>query len=580
MDFTSKCLNDGQYDILCLQETWLMDTQLHHLGNIHPDYQYMGTSGMDSSSEILSGRPYGGTAILWKKSLGNVTIESTKHRRLSCVSLNISGLFTILVACIYMPCDSMRINYCNDEFIDVLDVLEQQMHSKNFDSFLLCGDWNTSLERGTAQTHCFKQFIERNGIHIGWNHEKAIHSDTYINLALNQFSCIDHFLMSSNLFSSIIKHCILENYLNTSNHAPLILELSLSYNRAESPYLVNENKKVCWEKVTPDNLADYKRCLDNLLRNTQIYFDCMQCNDVTCTNSSHLLSIENMCNDLVNCCLQASQMTLPVSSNKHKKQTIPLWNQVAKPVRQNSMFWHKIWVECNRPSKGIVYVIMKETRMKYHKTVKNILENRKDLRKELFAQALTQNDKRKFWTEVKKMEKSSKVLPAVVDGKDSFLDICNVFKNKYKDLYQSNSTTDEEMYLLNEQINEMIANEESQSICNVMVDDVRKAFCKLNKDKNDGRKGANSNHFIHAPLRLVTMFAILFKSMLVHGFSPEEMKTSVIISIPKNPRGNLYSSDNYRGIALGSALCKVIDYWILSKYGSMLHTSDLQFGKL
>ena len=93
-----------------------------------------------------------------------------------------------------------------------------------------------------------------------------------------------------------------------------------------------------YRSFTPDNLSDYKSCLDNLLRNTQIDFDCMQCNDVTCTNSSHLLSIENMCNDWVTCCLQASQMTLPVNSNKHKKQTIPSWNQVAKPVRQNSMF--------------------------------------------------------------------------------------------------------------------------------------------------------------------------------------------------------------------------------------------------
>ena len=38
--------------------------------------------------------------------------------------------------------------------------------------------------------------------------------------------------------------------------------------------------------------------------------------------------------------------------------------------------------------------------MKYHKIVKNIVENRKDLRKELFAHALTQNDKRNLWTEV------------------------------------------------------------------------------------------------------------------------------------------------------------------------------------
>ena len=59
--------------------------------------------------------------------------------------------------------------------------------------------------------------------------------------------------------------------------------------------------------------------------------------------------------------------------------------------------------------------------MKYHKIVKNIVENRKDLRKELFAHALTQNDKRNLWTEVKKMEKSSMLLVAVVDGKDIYV---------------------------------------------------------------------------------------------------------------------------------------------------------------
>ena len=41
--------------------------------------------------------------------------------------------------------------------------------------------------------------------------------------------------------------------------------------------------------------------------------------------------------------------------------------------------------------------------------------------------------------------------------------------------------------------------------------------------------------------------------------------------------GGLCSGDNYRGIALGSACCKIIDLIIIDKYKDLLCTSDLQF---
>lgn len=53
---------------------------------------------------------------------------------------------------------------------------------------------------------------------------------------------------------------------------------------------------------------------------------------------------------------------------------------------------------------------------------------------------------------------------------------------------------------------------------------------------------------------------------------------ALIISIPKNPRGDLCSSDNYRGIALSSAIAKLFDIIVLNRYGSShLSTSELQF---
>ena len=62
----------------------------------------------------------------------------------------------------------------------------------------------------------------------------------------------------------------------------------------------------------------------------------------------------------------------------------------------------------------------------------------------------------------------------------------------------------------------------------------------------------------------------------IHSF-PLRLLEAVICSIPKDLRGDLCSSNNYRGIARCSALCKLIDLIIIDKYGDKIITSDLQF---
>ena len=65
--------------------------------------------------------------------------------------------------------------------------------------------------------------------------------------------------------------------------------------------------------------------------------------------------------------------------------------------------------------------------------------------------------------------------------------------------------------------------------------------------------------------------------MIVHGYSTEELLQSVLVSIPKDARGDLLASDNYRDIALCSALSKVIDYIILERHSDYPKTAHLQF---
>ena len=74
-----------------------------------------------------------------------------------------------------------------------------------------------------------------------------------------------------------------------------------------------------------------------------------------------------------------------------------------------------------------------------------------------------------------------------------------------------------------------------------------------------------------------TNLSISIDAMFSHVFTPNLLLSSVITSIPKDTRGNICTSDNYGGISLCSALCKLIDVIIIDKYGDKLFTSELQF---
>ena len=87
-----------------------------------------------------------------------------------------------------------------------------------------------------------------------------------------------------------------------------------------------------------------------------------------------------------------------------------------------------------------------------------------------------------------------------------------------------------------------------------------------------------SDHIIHGFLKLFTMLAILINGVFIHGYSPGELLTSIVIPIPKNNGASLKCSDNYRGIALRNSICKLIDLVLIDRFSHVLYTSNLQFG--
>ena len=78
--------------------------------------------------------------------------------------------------------------------------------------------------------------------------------------------------------------------------------------------------------------------------------------------------------------------------------------------------------------------------------------------------------------------------------------------------------------------------------------------------------------------RLYTYLSILFNAMIRHGYNPRELLLSSIISILKDMKSSSRDSNNYRGISLFNAICKVYDHVIIFLCYNKFITSDMQFG--
>ena len=89
--------------------------------------------------------------------------------------------------------------------------------------------------------------------------------------------------------------------------------------------------------------------------------------------------------------------------------------------------------------------------------------------------------------------------------------------------------------------------------------DVLDALKDIKIGKHDGKYRLTSDHVVNSSRRFLVILSILMSSILFHGNNAADLLSSTIISIPKDDRGDMSRSDNYRGIALCNCICKLFD---------------------
>ena len=112
----------------------------------------------------------------------------------------------------------------------------------------------------------------------------------------------------------------------------------------------------------------------------------------------------------------------------------------------------------------------------------------------------------------------------------------------------------------------------------VTEDLVRQALAMMKGNKKDSMFNIQSDCIINGPPALVTHLTQLLRSFLTHGSVPNFVLVCTLLPLVKDNLGDITMSDNYRAIASGSLLLKLLDIVILLLEGDKLHCDELQFG--
>jgi exonuclease III len=142
---------------LFVQEHWLCDAQISTLNCNNNSFMVHGVSGFDNN-QVLHGRPFGGTAILWHKNFdATVKAVQTDSSRISAVVVTAKDINVLLIN-VYMPVDDGSIDKY-DIFVNEMYKIQHliEIHSQYLP--VVGGDFNVDLNRDSLHSRFFSEFL-------------------------------------------------------------------------------------------------------------------------------------------------------------------------------------------------------------------------------------------------------------------------------------------------------------------------------------------------------------------------------------------------------------------------------------
>ena len=572
-------------DILCLQEHFLQDCNdkkhsntdilKNRLGSLHDMYI---VPAKKDASQVSKGRGKGGLATIWNRSL-------TKYvKRVHCTNFRLQAtLFeipdcTLLVINTYFPCDPRSEQADITELLELLSDIENVIENNVATNILLTGDLNCHFQRNTGFTSIVLSWLRNTKLALLWNLdderiEPVDFTFCHLSAGILSSSIIDHFAVNQHMLNGLVSAGVIHDGSNLSPHSPIYAKFDVGNMELKLNEVITQNR-ISWENASSLAKDNFKEVFNQKLENIQFGHECW---DVKCTSIEHQTQLENYTISVLEAMESAGSECLPstYTKNLQKKEHLAGWNEYVKPFSDESRFWFNVWASAGKPHQGELFAIMKTKKLQYKYAVRRLKRCSDIIKNEKLLESLVNKD-RNIFDEIKKLRKKKMGLSSRIDDKVSPDDIATHFSDIYMKLF-NNVVNDESFEHVEKLIHDKTDHSSISAIKAIDKVTIRDAIEAMKSDKRDAVFNVTSDMYKNSPEIFYDHLTNIIRQSLVHGRLPQVVLLCMLMPLIKNNLGDATKSDNYRAIAGGCLILKVLDLVILNLEGNKLSTDHLQF---
>lgn len=566
------------FDLICLQETWLMQNELSILNNIVPGMTGVGVSAVNVTDGILRGRPFGGVAILWQKSLKyTVALLKSGLDWLIAVTLADDNGVALTIVNVYLPCDG----YANvDKYMDYLGKI-QAFISDLDGPYILIGDFNCNPNDSNSPCgKILREFVKDVDLTM-IDDSLPTDSYTFTSDVWQSSSWIDH-CFGPRCLGNFMVNCWIVYDIFHSDHYPIALSLNLPCGISSTANVATGSQslharlpRIDFSKVTPDVLGKFQSCIFNNLDSIGLsHLEAICCSNTNCSNNDHIAEIDVFYSDLISCLADAVKLCFSETSNHANfKKSVPGWNDHVSDSRAAASDAYRLWQQWNKPRKGPLFELMKRSRARYKYAVRLCRRFEGQTVADNLAKNLSAKKYSSFWRMTSKVVSPNSTVTNKVGDAAGSTDICKFWKNHYESLFNGVSYNDDEMNSIFKDSFLDVGN-----ITYVTHNEVLTAINTMANNKASDCYGLCIEHFKLAGDLYCCAIATCINSMMIHGYIPSEATQTVICPTVKEKNGDISDASNYRPIALATIFSKIVEHILLCRLQGYLSTSDNQFG--
>lgn len=529
-------------DLIALQETWLLPHDLPYLASIDAVFGSTGTSAVDTTAGMLVGRPYGGVALLWRKSVFPcVAIIPCSSARICAIKIDLNNQ-KFIVCSVYMPVD------CSEnlsDFTNCLGHLSAIVEEGECEAVFLLGDYNA--HPGQPFFNELKMFCSEQNWICDDVSKLDSNSFTYVSDVHGTGRWLDHCIVTESAHKLITSTRILYD-VYWSDHFPLLIECRLN---CVVPKVSPKNtfcNEVKWGNRTDEQINHYTELCNRNLKLVDFPSDFIKCSYGYCNDVCHRNVIDNLYKNIVSILSSAAIDTNKRNVCKQKKPAIIGWNKHVSAAHREARSKFEMWVLYGRPKQGFVYDEMVDSRRVFKSRLKWCQNHNYQLKMNILAIHHSKNDFGNFWKSTKRLN-TGPGLPETVGGVSDVKQIANIFREQFtisSPLGPSSVLT---------------PSAETKRAPNVVISGmtIARILKAMSTGKSPGHDGISIEHLKYAGVHLPRVLALLFNVCIAHSYLPEDLMRTTVVPIVKNRTGDLSDRSNYRPISLATTIAKIFD---------------------